>query len=420
MRLLPATNLPRTIALTLLLLASCGARGATTSDPIDSLHRWLATAFERRAAIDAAAFAKAPLTRAQAAEARKMLWADHIAHIRATRTAEWDHKAITIGDHTMRLLTRHFGAKPKAGWNLYISMHGGGNAPPQLNDEQWQNQIRLYQPRDSLYVAPRAPTNDWDLWHEADIDPLFDRLIEDAIVLGDVNPNRVYIMGYSAGGDGVYQLAGRMADRWAAAAMMAGHPNDASPLGLRNIGFTIHVGALDNGYNRNKVALQWKAKLDALQKQDPRGYAHDVELHPGRGHWMNLEDRVAVDWMARFTRNPLPTKVVWKQSPVTHDRFYWLAVPQGEAKGGQLVVATRKGQHVNVEKAQDVKTLTILLNDKMLDLDKPVVITFEGKQLFKGKVPRTIENLDSTLAQRGDPDLVFSASRTVQLEPTNP
>ena len=29
--------------------------------------------------------------------------------------------------------------------------------------------------------------------------------------------------------------------------MMAGHPNDASPLGLRNIGFTLHVGANDNG-----------------------------------------------------------------------------------------------------------------------------------------------------------------------------
>jgi len=46
-----------------------------------------------------------------------------------------------------------------------------------------------------------------------------------------------------------------MADSLAAASMMAGHPNDASPLGLRNIGFTIHVGALDNGFNRNKVAF---------------------------------------------------------------------------------------------------------------------------------------------------------------------
>jgi hypothetical protein len=211
-----------------------------------------------------------------------------------------------------------------------------------------------------------------------------------------------------------------MADRWAAAAMMAGHPNDASPLGLRNIGFTIHVGALDNGYNRNKVAAEWKKKLDALQKDDPGGYAHDVQLHPGRGHWMNLEDRAAVDWMARFTRNPLPEKIVWKQSPVTHGRLYWLALPEGKARGGQLVVATRDGQHIEIEKAEEVTTLTIRLNDQMLDLDKPVVITFSGKEIFKGKAPRTIENLASTLARRGDPDLVFPANLTVKLDPTSP
>ena len=225
-----------------------------------------------------------PLTKAQAGRARELLWDDHVAFIRAMRGQEWGQKAITIGAHTLKFLDRHFGAKPKDGWNLYLSLHGGGNAPAGLNDRQWQNQIRLYQPKDSLYIAPRAPTNNWDLWHEAHIDALFDRLLEDAFVLGEVNPNRVYIMGYSAGGDGVYQLAPRMADRWAAASMMAGHPNDASPLGLRNIGFTIHVGALDDGFNRNKVAVEWGQKLDLLQQADPAGYARTTcSFTPGAG-----------------------------------------------------------------------------------------------------------------------------------------
>ena len=46
------------------------------------------------------------------------------------------------------------------------------------------------------------------------------RLIENLVALQEVNPNRVYLMGYSAGGDGVYQVAPRMADTLAAAAMM--------------------------------------------------------------------------------------------------------------------------------------------------------------------------------------------------------
>ena len=74
----------------------------------------------------------------------------------------------------------------------------------------------------------------------------------------NVNPNKIFLLGYSAGGDGVYQLAPRMADRFAAASMSAGHPNDASPLGLRNIGFSIHMGNNDSAYNRNLVAEEWK------------------------------------------------------------------------------------------------------------------------------------------------------------------
>ena len=107
------------------------------------------------------------------------------------------------------------------------------------------------------------------MWHQGHIDGLFERLNENMIVFEDVNPDRVYLMGYSAGGDGVYQLAPRMADRWAAAAMMAGHPNETLPLGLRNIAFTLHVGELDSAYNRNNVACQWQEKLTELRRADP-------------------------------------------------------------------------------------------------------------------------------------------------------
>ena len=100
------------------------------------------------------------------------------------------------------------------------------------------------------------------------IDTFFDRIIADCVLFENVNPDRVYLMGYSAGGDGVYQLAPRMADRFAAAAMMAGHPNETSPLGLRNLPFTLHMGGDDGAYNRNQVAADWKLKLEELQQAD--------------------------------------------------------------------------------------------------------------------------------------------------------
>jgi hypothetical protein len=308
-----------------------------------------------------------------------------------------------------------FGDKPVGGRSLFISMHGGGNAAKRVNDQQWENQKRLYKPAEGVYLAPRAPTNTWNLWHEPHVDRMFARLIEDLIVLEDVDPNRVYLMGYSAGGDGVYQLAPRMADRFAAASMMAGHPNDASPLGLRNLPFAIHVGANDGGYKRNAVAREWGVKLDELRKADPEGYVHVVKLHAGKGHWMDREDAEAVPWMTQFTRNPLPTKVVWKQGATTHDRFYWLAVPNGTAKVGAEVVASYDGQAVTIEKVTGVERLIVRLDDRMLDLDKPVSIVGAGRTLWRGVAPRTVGVLARTLAERGDPAGVFAAEVEVRV-----
>ena len=85
------------------------------------------------------------------------------------------------------------------------------------------------------------------------------------IVFEDVDPNRVYIMGYSAGGDAAYQIPARAADRWAGAAMSAGHPNGVRPDNYAALAFLIQLGARDGAYNRNKVAAEYGMKLNALQ-----------------------------------------------------------------------------------------------------------------------------------------------------------
>ncbi len=381
---------------------------------IVELGDWLKAPHDQRGALEGCGFAAIPLTKADAEEAKKALWADHAARIAATRKAEMDAKSITLGGLTMKFDTLDFGSKenpPTGGRSLFLSMHGGGNAPSEVNESQWHNQVKLgnaYKPAEGIYLAPRAPTDTWDLWHQSHIDQFFQRIIENLIVLDHVNPNRVYVMGYSAGGDGVYQLGPRMADFWAAASMMAGHPNDASPLGLRNIGFAIQVGANDGAYHRNEIAAEWGRKLDDLQKADPTGYAHFSELHEGRAHWMNLEDRKAIPWMEKFTRNPRPEKVVWHQSNVIHTRFYWLAVPKDEAHGGQDIVAERSGPNFHVT-AKDGETVLIRLNDAIVDLDQPITVIRDGHAPVQTQAVRTIGTLAATLEERGDPELIFSA-----------
>jgi hypothetical protein len=235
------------------------------------------------------------------------------------------------------------------------------------------------------------------------------------IIVEQVDPNRVYLMGYSAGGDGVYQLAPRMADQLAAAAMMAGHPNETSPLGLRNVPLAIHVGALDGGYDRNRVAAQWQVKLAELQQADPAGYRHHVELHPGKGHWMDRQDAAAVPWMAQFARDPFPKRVVWKQDDATHSRFYWLAVDEPDRKERAEIRAEIIGQDVGLA-SHDVGRVTVRLSDELVDLDRPVRIYANDSLAFEGKLTRSIGVMARSLAERGDPAMVFVAEKTVAFD----
>ena len=349
------------------------------------------------------------------------------AEIRRQDKKAFDARELVASDGAkMPFWFTTYGEKPKSGRSLYISMHGGGGAPPQVNTQQWENQKRLYKPEEGVYVAPRAPTDTWNLWHQGHIDELFRALIRDMIVFEDVDPNRVYLMGYSAGGDGVYQLAPRMADSFAAAAMMAGHPNETRPDGLRNIPFALYMGGKDAAFSRNDIARSWKTTLADLAAKDPSGYTHEVTIYEENGHWMDRKDAVAVPWMAKFSRNLRPERIVWLQDDVTSPRFYWLANP--DPKGGQRVVAERKGQTITILEASGFGTstsakLAIRFDSTMVDLTKPVVVRtgpdLGSTTLFEGVAPATIATMAKTLAERSDPSAIFPAEVVVEV-PTKP
>lgn len=383
------------------LIFSLPGLWADDSDPVAALKLWVQKYDGEKSSWPSEGWVQAPLNKDQSAECRTILW-NWFANLQKEKNkAEFESRILTSGEFKMPFEYKIFGEKPEGGRSLFISMHGGGGAPKRVNDQQWQNQIGLYEPNEGVYVAPRAPTDTWNLWHQDHIDILFSRLILQMVLFEDVNPDRVYLMGYSAGGDGVYQLAPRMASHFAAAAMMAGHPNETQPDGLRNIPFALYMGGKDAAYNRNKIAAEWKDKLKTLQDADPDGYTHKVVIYPDFGHWMQRQDAEALAWMTGFVRHPMPRKIIWLQDDVTHRAFYWIGVPTSVDLGDRSrIQASVSGQSITIQ-SQSLKSFELYLDDPLIDLDLPVKVDVNGS-VKEFQCVRTCQSLYQSLIQRKD------------------
>lgn len=110
-----------------------------------------------------ALFAKS-LTKAEADAYRAQLAAEWKQAIRSSHQARWERSEAEVNGLPMLFWKAVYGEKPADGRSLWISLHGGGNTHPLANDQQWDNQKRLYRPAEGVYVAPRAPYNDWNMW----------------------------------------------------------------------------------------------------------------------------------------------------------------------------------------------------------------------------------------------------------------
>jgi len=396
-----------------------------------------------------------------------LLWNKHAEAVKAdpARKAEHEKKAVTYDGMTMRYAYKAVGKKTEEGYPLYIAMHGGGGAPARVNDSQWEH-MKVYYLNgvtNGVYLAPRGVNDAWNLHWVTQSFACYERIIENMIVYEGVDPNRVYLMGYSAGGDAAYQIPARMPDRWAAAAMSAGHPNGVPPDNYANLAFLIQVGEMDAAYKRNTVAAEYGVKIDGLAKDHPGLYRHATYIHAGRGHgfmdhggqgtaqkvfadpaeWLEKGSKAQISevdcnsirWLDQFVRDPVPGKVIW-DCATDRDRsggkqpgfwptaekgnlYYWL----GKDRYDKDVELDAKRIVVELDTAAnliDVKEVgnfvRFYLKPGMLDLNKDVTVNVAGKTV-KARPKLSLRVLVQTMLDRGDPNYVFPACLTLSRNP---
>ena len=80
------------------------------------------------------------------------------------RRKETEIHSMTYGDAEMKYTVSVIGEPEENGYPVNIALHGGGGAPRELNDSQWEHMQIYY--RDSvkcgIYVAPRGVRDTWN------------------------------------------------------------------------------------------------------------------------------------------------------------------------------------------------------------------------------------------------------------------
>lgn len=355
---------------------------------------------------------------------------------------------LSCGAEKMPYVYLYRGEKPAAGRPLFFQLHGGGSTDMKLagphawpvNTRDWNAQIGLFFKvlPEGLYFIPRMANDNKGRWWMKHDRIAFDTVIRRAVLFHEIDPDRIYMMGISEGAYGTEALTPFWADRFAGGCAMAGGAGGGERLyNLRNTAMRSDTGENDTMYGRIKLVAQEHDYLENLKKADPAGYDHSLNIQAGRGHHVDYAPGPA--WIATKRRDNRPSKICWFNHALDGSRrtdFSWLSLAAAPGRDTLIVAEVdRKTNTVTVSALMNPpgqgdespvyntstpapvtnripftgNTLTIHLDDRLLDLDKPVTVILNGRQVFTGRVERLASNMAEDIVRTGDPGRVFPA-----------
>jgi pimeloyl-ACP methyl ester carboxylesterase len=425
----------------LLLLAAAPARAPAAGPPIDRkavealATAWAKarpkTAFETwdgkvRADLLSRAKALGPIPEGAKDEVADLLW-------KALRK-EWPRADSEIATpYGPATWIRHGKGGRKAG--LVLGLHGGGEGAGSAGEAAGKWSLP-----GCLGLYPQGIRLVHDTWNTVHGERFALSLIEAAKVRDEVDPDRVYAMGFSMGGTGSWFLAGRHPDLLAGAAPCAGvlmaapksqvpRKEDVQTLqhglvpNVRNLAMYWFIGLADRNCMPGTYLYAWDRLLEWKAK-DPEGYGLlEFRTYPDLGHAMPPgEPSKLLKWMGGRRREPLPAKVVWEQAEAPYplpeddlDRkvgrypkidFYWLRCDRPADQA--LVVAVRKGNEFDLSvSGGDCRDYTLWLDGRLVRPEEDVVVRCGGKEVYRGRPVPDVLTVLETLDARVDRTLTF-------------
>lgn len=336
------------------------------------------------------------------------------------------------------------GEQPKAGYPLFLYMHGSGD-----KRSEWETGFKLchsYDDAPSLHFIPQIPNGYGELyrWAIQSKQWAWEKLLRLAFLEDNIDANRIYFYGISEGGYGSQRLASFYADYLAGAGPMAGgEPLKNAPMeNLANIAFSLRTGEMDHGFARNAMTENAAKTIAKLAEEHPGLYKNFIEIVPGMGHGINYEK--TTPWLGKHVRNPHPTYFYWEDYDMYgrhRTGFYNIKVNETSRnndeertcyevsiKDNTIDLKVQNVTYTTTHSIYNIPMLfarsytpatkgnvTLFLSEELFDLSQPVKVLVNGKEVFCGKVKPSLEAMVESCAEFFDPERVFPAKIEVEI-----
>jgi pimeloyl-ACP methyl ester carboxylesterase len=251
-----------------------------------------------------------------------------------------------------------------------------------------------------------------------------------------IDPGRIYLTGQSMGGHLTYRMALLFPDRFGAVSPHSGGYNFAEKGSIANLlnvpGRAIFGSTEPYGINEDNKANETWAKTHNLNW---------TFIEKDGGHTIYTDELPSLaTFFQQNPRNPYPKKVYLKQGgsmlftktweikgwpkhtihhetrPMRWNRRHWIEVQANpETKDPQELLALNLGENQIQITCQNVRDLTVYLHPKMVDFEKPITITVNGKKVFQGKVKPDMALILNKARTSDDRGQIYWAKLTIPI-----
>jgi pimeloyl-ACP methyl ester carboxylesterase len=326
---------------------------------------------------------------------------------------------------------------------LVVGLHGGGPGAGSAGEA-----AGAWNFPGCMGMYPQGIRLVHDTWNTVHGERFVLTLLEIAKAQHEIDPDKVYVAGFSMGGTGSWFMAGRHPDLLAGAVPGAGvlmaAPKSQVPTkeevtslqhgfvpNVRNLAMSFFIGLEDKNCMPGTFLYVWDRLLEH-KAADPDGYRLvQFASYPSLAHsFPPGEPRKSIDFVLAQRRDAFPKKLVWEyaaepfpQPESEEDRkvgrfvkrdFYWLHCERPTDRS--TVTATIADNVVDLSTGGGfAEDFWIWLHPKMIDVTKDVVVRVDGKQAYQGKPVPDVATVLESLDARLDRTLCFD--RRVRLDP---